>query len=89
MADIKELIPKKIGGNYIKKRQQKKPSYKPMSQSSEYLDYLYYNLGAPYPTTWRGNQFYLGICDSTSGACYTELMKTKDQIFDTFQRFIH
>lgn len=59
-----------------------------MSQPSEYLDYLYCNLCGFYPIIWRGNQFYLGIWDGVTGACYAEPIKTKGQAFDIFQRFI-
>lgn len=72
----------------MKGRQQKKPSYKPISQPNKYLDYLYCNLGGPYLTTWRGNRFYLGIQDRTIVACYAEPMRIKGQAFDIFQRFI-
>ena len=59
--EIKGPIPKEIYGDCMKGRQQRKSSYEPMSQPSEYLNYLHCNLGGPYPTTWRGNRFYLGI----------------------------
>lgn len=59
--NIKGPIPRKICDDCMKKRHQKKPSYKPMSYPSKYLDYLYCNLGGPYPITRRGNQFSLGI----------------------------
>lgn len=49
--DVKGPIPGVICGDYIKKRQQRKPSYKPMSQPSEYFDYLHYTFGGPYPTS--------------------------------------
>ena len=86
--DIKGPIPKEICGDCMKGRQQRKPSYEPMSQPNEYLDYLHCDLGGPYPTTRRGNRFYLGIRDGATGACYAEPMRTKAQTFDTFQRFI-
>ena len=59
--DVKRSIPEKICGDCMKEKQQRKPSYKLMSQPSEYFNYLHYNLGGLYPTTWRGNRFYLGI----------------------------
>lgn len=79
--EIKGPIPKKICGDFIKGKQQRKPSYKPISQSKVYLDYLHCDLNGPYPTTRRGNRFSLGIQDGTT-------MKIKDQAFDIFQRFI-
>ena len=59
-----------------------------MSQPTEYLDYLHCNLGGPYSTTQRGNQFYLSIQDGTTRACYAKSMRTKSQTFETFQKFI-
>ncbi len=59
-----------------------------MSQPKEYLDHLHCDLGSPYPTTQRGNQFYLGIEDGVTEACYSEHMRTKSQILNTFQKFI-
>ncbi len=85
---MKGPIPDEICGDCMKGRQQKKPSYEPMSQTTEYLDYLHCDLGGPYPTTQRGNQFYLGIRDDATVACYAEPMRTKSQAFDTFQKFI-
>ncbi len=64
---MKGPIPDEICGNCMKGRQQRKPSYEPMSQPKEYLDYLHCDLGGPYPTTRRGNQFYLGIRDVDKG----------------------
>ena len=72
----------------MKGQQQKKPFYEPMSQPKKYLEYLHCDLGDPYPTTQRGNRFYLGIQDSAIGACYAEPMRTKGQAFDIFQKFI-
>ncbi len=82
--DVKGPIPGEICGDCMKGRQPRKPSYKPMSHPTEYLDYLYFDLGGPYPTTQRGNQFYPGIRDGATGACYTEPLRTKGQAFDTF-----
>lgn len=59
-----------------------------MSQLIEYFDYLYYNLGGPYLKTQRSNQFYLSIQDSIIEVYYTKPIKTKDQTFETFQKFI-
>lgn len=56
--DVKRPIPGKIYGDYMKRRQQRKPSYKPISQPSKYLDFLHWDFGGSYPTTQRGNQFY-------------------------------
>lgn len=53
--DIKESIPTEICGDCIKRKQQRKSSYKSMSQSSKYLEYLYYDLGKSYPTTQKDN----------------------------------
>ncbi len=55
--DLKGPIPGEIYGDCMKSRQQKKPLYEPMSQPTEYLDYLHCNLSGSYPTTRRGNQF--------------------------------
>ncbi len=72
----------------MKSRQQRKPSYEPISQPKQYFDYLYCDLGGPYSTTRRGNRFYLGIRDGATRVCYTEPMRTKGQAFDTLQKFI-
>ena len=53
--DVKGPIPGEICGDCMKGRQQRKPSYEPMSQPKEYLEYLHCDLGGPYPTTRRGN----------------------------------
>ena len=86
--DVKGLVPGEICGDCMKGRQQKKPFYEPISQPKEYLEYLHCNLGGSYPTTQRDNWFYLGIWDGARGTCYIEPMRTKSQIFDTFQKFI-
>ncbi len=86
--DVKGPIPDKICGDCMKEEQQRKPSYEPMLQPGEYLDYLHCDLGDPYPTTRKDNRFYLGVCDSATGAYYAEPMRTKSQTFDTFQKFI-
>ena len=86
--DVKGPIPREIYGNCMKEKQQRKPSFELMSQPSKYFDYLYYDLGGPYPTTQRGNRFYLGIRNSATGVYYAEPMRTKVQAFDTFQKFI-
>lgn len=86
--DIKRLIPGKIYGNCIKDRQQRKPFYEPISQPKKFLKYLYRNFGGPYPATQKNNQFYLGIQDDVTGACYAKFIRTKDQIFGIFQNFI-
>ncbi len=52
--EIKDPIPAEICGDFMKGRQQRKPSYEPMSTSSEYLDDLHCDLGRPYPITRRG-----------------------------------
>lgn len=91
MADginVKRLIPGEICDNYMKGRQQKKSFYEPMSKLTKYFKYLHCNLGGPYFTIERGNQFYLSIWDSATGAYYAKSMKTKNQTFDTFQKFI-
>lgn len=59
--DIKRPISTKICGNCMKRKQQRKPFYKPMSQLSKYLDYLYYDLGGPSSTTRKRIKFYLVI----------------------------
>lgn len=82
--DIKRSILVEICGDYMKRKQQKKLFYKPISQSNKYLDYLYYDFGGLYLITQRCNQFYLEIWDGTIGACYAKPMRTKNQTFDTF-----
>ncbi len=72
----------------MKKRQQGKLSYKPMLYSIEYLDYIPCDLGGLHPTNKRSNQFDLGFWDDITGVYYAEPMKTKNQIFDMFQKFI-
>ena len=71
----------------MKGGQTRKPSSVPMSQPKEYLKYQHSDLGGPYPTTQRSNQFYLGIRDGATGAGFAELMRTQGQVFDTFQKF--
>lgn len=39
--------------------------------------YPHCNLGGPYPTTQKGNQFYLGIRNNAIEACYVEPMRTQ------------
>ncbi len=85
---MKDSIHDKICGDCMKGRQQGKPSYEPTSQPTEYLDYLHCDLGGPYPTTQRGNQFYFSIRDGVAGACDAEPIRTKEQAFDKFQKFI-
>ena len=83
MADgiaVRGPIPADIYGDYMNGRQQKKPSYEPILHPSEYLDYIHCDLGVPYPTTRRGNRFYLGVRDCTTGVYYAEPMRTKSQI---------
>ena len=72
----------------MKGRQQKNPSYEPMSQPKNFLEYLHCDLGGLYPITRRDNQFYLGIRDGATKACYAEPKRTKSQTFYTFQKFI-
>lgn len=48
-----------------------------MSQLTKYFEYLYCNLGSPYPITLKKNQFHLGIQDSAIGAYYVEPMRIK------------
>lgn len=48
-----------------------------MSQPKKYFKYLYYDLSNFYLMIQKGNQFYLGIQDGVTGACYTKPMKTK------------
>lgn len=55
-----------------------------MSQPSKYLDYIYNDLSEPYPIIRRGNSFYLGVQNGTTGAYYAELIRIKSQTFDTF-----
>ncbi len=86
--DVKGPIPGEICSDCMKSRQHRKPSYEPISQPTEYLDYLHCGLGSTYPTTRRGTLFYLGIRDGATESCYSEPMRTKDQAFDTFQKFI-
>ncbi len=86
--NVKRPIPDEIFGDWMKKRQQKKPSYELILQPSKYLDYIYCDLGGPYPTTRKGNQFYISVQDVATGAYYTVSMKIKSQTFDTFQKFI-
>ena len=91
MADgieVKGPIPGEMCGDCIKGRQQKKPSYEPMLQPSEYLTYIHCDFGGSYPTTRRENRFYLGVRDGATGAYYAEPMRTKSQTFDIFQKFI-
>ncbi len=71
----------------MKGGQTRKPSSVPMSQPKEYLKYQHSDLGGPYPTTQRSNQFYLGIRDGVTGADFAEPMRTQGQVFDTFQKF--
>ena len=66
--EVKGLIPQDICGDCMEERQQKIPSYEPMSQVTKYFGYLYYDLGGLYPTTRRGNEFYLDIQDGATGA---------------------
>ena len=86
--DVKIPIPGEIFGDYIKRRQQRKPSYELNLQPSEYLDYIQCDLAGSYPTTRKGNPFYFGVRDSATGAYYAEPMRTKSQTFDIFQKFI-
>ncbi len=44
--DAKGPIPREICGNCMKKKQQRKPSYKLMSKPNEYLEYLHWILAA-------------------------------------------
>ena len=76
--DIKGPILVEICGDYMKRKQQKKLFYKPMSQPSKYFDYLYYDFGGFYLITQRCNQFYLEIWDSTISAYYAKPMKIKN-----------
>ena len=59
-----------------------------MLQSSTYLDYIYCDLDNSYFTIKKRNQFYFGVREGATGAYYAELMRTKNQAFDTFQKFI-
>lgn len=59
-----------------------------MSQLTKYLNYLHCKLGDAYPMTWRGNWFYFSIQDGATWACYTKPVRTKDQAFEIFQKFI-
>ena len=85
--EVKGPIPQDICGDCMKGRQQKIPSYEPMSQPTKYLDYLHCDFGGPYPIT-RSNRFYLNIRNGATGAYYAEPIRTKSQTFDTFQKFI-
>ncbi len=59
-----------------------------MLHLSKYLDCIYCDLGGPYSTNRKNNRFYLGVQDGATGAYYAELMRSKSQTFDTFQKFI-
>ncbi len=59
-----------------------------MLQPSKYLDYIYCDLGGPYPTSRKGNRFYFVVRDGATGAYYAEPMRIKSQTFDIFQKFI-
>ncbi len=59
-----------------------------MLQPSEYLDYIHCDLGSLYPTTIRGNQFYLGVWEGATEAYYAEPMTTKSLTFNGFQKFL-
>ncbi len=74
---MKGPIPGEICGDFMKSRQQRKLSYKPISQPTEYLDYLHCDLDGPYLTTQKGNRFYLGIQDSATRAYYAKPIRTK------------
>lgn len=82
--EIKRLILKEIYISCMKKKQLKKPSYKLMSQPSEYLDFLQCNFGGAYLIIQKSNWFYLGILDCATGKYYPELIRTKSQTFETF-----
>ncbi len=68
--EVKGPIPHDICGDSMKGRQQRIPFYEPISQPTKYLGYLHCDLGGSYLTTRKGNRFYLGIRDGTTGACY-------------------
>lgn len=59
-----------------------------MFQPKKYLEYLYQDLGSFYFKTPRNNQLYLDIQNSVIQAFNAKLMRTKNQAFDTFQKFI-
>ncbi len=72
----------------MKRRQQRKPSYKPMSQPNKHFDHLHYDLSGPYPTNRGGNRFYLGIQNCATSEYHAKPMRTKGQAFDIFEKFI-
>ena len=67
---VKEPIIDEIFGDCMKRRQQKKPSYKPMLKLNKYLYYKQCDLGDPYPISKKDNQFYLGVQYGATGAYY-------------------
>ncbi len=75
-------------GDCMKGRQQRKSSYEPMLQPSEYLDYIHCDLGGFYLTTRRENRFYFGVRDGATRAYNAEPMRTEIRTFDIFQKFI-
>ncbi len=66
----------------------KKPSYEPMLQPSEYLDYIHCDFGGPYLTTRGGNRFHICVQDDVTRKYYAETVRTKIRTFDTIQKFI-
>ncbi len=72
----------------MKGKQQRKLSYKSISQQSKYLDYSNGDLGNLYFITQKGNQFYFNIWNSRTEAYYAKPIRTKSQVFDIFQKFV-
>lgn len=59
-----------------------------MSQSSEYLESLHYDLGSLYLIIQRDNYFYLEIHKSVTRVYYAKSIRIKNLTFDIFQKFI-
>ncbi len=79
--DIERPIPREILDDYMKKREQKKPSCKPISHPTKYLDYIHCDPDGPYFITRKGDHFFLILRDCVIGKYYAE---PKNETFDIF-----
>ena len=86
--EVKDLIFAEICGDCMKKRQQQKLSHYPMCIISKYLYNLHCDLDGPYLITWRCNQSYFSIQDSTTRAYYTKPRRIKSLLFAKLRKFI-
>ncbi len=70
-------------------RQQRQPSREsPSRRATEFLGFVYSDLGRPLPATRLGQTFYISFYDDSTGCYYIESVRHKSQAFEKFVKFV-